>query len=168
MTGPLGDVQPQTHGVGRLREGLGHTRDEPAQHGSVSLVALLTPRISVVVISERLPETRLVVIEKLETPYPFGALPKIQVRNKQPGRPTMFGGELLTVELKGDPGLPVAQVSDGKVCRVVGLGEREDVPRVAIDSREEYVERHAGPLRAQLRPFGHATDVNGRVLAGRA
>lgn len=93
-----------------------------------------------VVVAERLPKSRLVVIEQFETSYPFGALPKVQVRNEQPGGPTMFGCEILVVELKGDSGFAVTQVGHGKVGRVIRFGKREDVPRSALDSREEHIE----------------------------
>src|SRR5215213_1216463 len=52
---------------------------------SVPPVALLAPRVAVVMVAERLPEARLVVVEQPEPPDPLGALPEVDVRDEQAG-----------------------------------------------------------------------------------
>src|SRR5919199_1753912 len=54
-------------------------------------VALLTPGVAVVVVAQRLPETRLVVVQKPQAPDPLGTLPKVEVWDEQTCRTTVLG-----------------------------------------------------------------------------
>src|SRR5690606_31805526 len=51
----------------------------PRRPSPVSGVALLAPRIAVVVVAERFPESRLVVLHHAKLPQPLGALPEVEV-----------------------------------------------------------------------------------------
>src|SRR5271166_2077947 len=48
---------------------------------SVALVALLEPRVAVVVVAVDLPEARLVVVQQTQPGHPLRALPEVQVRH---------------------------------------------------------------------------------------
>src|SRR5207247_8845246 len=72
---------------------------------SVAAVALLFPRVAVVVVAVVLPETGLVLGAQLEATHPLGALPEVEVRDEQPGRATMLRLEGLASGLLRDPSL---------------------------------------------------------------
>src|SRR5215211_505991 len=74
---------------------------------SVAPVALLTPRIPVVVVAERLPEAGLVGLRDLDLGEPLGALPEVQVRHEQPCRAAVLGLERRAVERVHDPRLAI-------------------------------------------------------------
>src|SRR5580658_2938539 len=78
--------------------------------GSVAGVALLLPRVTVVVIAVGLPEARHVMIEQLEPPHPLGALPEVQVRDEQPRRAAVLGSERAAAVAEGDPRLTAQDV----------------------------------------------------------
>src|SRR5207249_10233871 len=69
----------------------------PRPARSVFPVPLLAPRVSVVVVAEALPETRLVLVDQLEPAHPLRALPQVQVRDEQPRRPAVLGCQRLAV-----------------------------------------------------------------------
>ena len=54
--------------------------------GSVTLVPLLEPGVTPVVVAVDLPEARLVMVQQPQAGHPLGALPEVQVRHEQPGR----------------------------------------------------------------------------------
>src|SRR5947209_6070234 len=64
---------------------------------SVALVALLPPRVTVVVVTVHLPEARLVVVEDLQAPHPLGALPEVEMGNQQPRGAAVLGGQRLAL-----------------------------------------------------------------------
>src|SRR5215217_450674 len=72
---------------------------------SVSPVALLAPRVAMIVVAEGLPETWLVLGHEPEAPYPLGALPEIEVGDEQAGRTAMLRRERFSFVGVGDPGL---------------------------------------------------------------
>ena len=97
LTGQV--AAPTRHGKpDRLRRrGLGfrvhHTRNPPLQlrcqtivHGSIPGVALFSPRVTVVVIAQTLPESGYIAVAQLDGSHPLRGLPKVQVRHQQPRR----------------------------------------------------------------------------------
>src|SRR5262249_58405524 len=55
-------------------------------HGNTSLVtvvALLTPRVAVVVIAAGLPESGLIVVHESQLSHPLSALPEVEVRHEE-------------------------------------------------------------------------------------
>src|SRR4051794_14444364 len=60
-------------------------------------IALFGPRVAVHVVPVLLPEPRLVVLRHDQATHPFGALPEVQRRHEQPGRPTVLGIERFTL-----------------------------------------------------------------------
>src|SRR5690349_1958730 len=63
----------------------------PAGCDSVTLVSLLSPRVTTVVVPVGFPETGLVAVEHREPSDPFGALPEVQMRYQQANRPAVLG-----------------------------------------------------------------------------
>src|SRR5215203_3525678 len=72
---------------------------------SVSPVALLAPRVAMVVVAEGLPEARLVLGHEPEAPYPLGTLPEVEVRDEKAGGAAMLRREWFSFVGVGDPGL---------------------------------------------------------------
>ncbi len=94
---------------------------------SVTLVALLQPRIAAIVIAVPFPEPGFVVVEKLKARHPLGALPEVEVRDEQPCRTSVVGWERLPVDLPRDPGLSTGHVGQRKVGGVAGVRAGEHV-----------------------------------------
>ena len=64
-------------------------------------IALLFPGVTVGVIAVALPETELVVVEKLKAADPFDTFPGVQMRDDQTQRAAVLGGEGFTIVFKG-------------------------------------------------------------------
>src|SRR6516225_3332592 len=101
----------------------------PTTGRSVASISLFSPRIAVHVIAEFLPESRLVVIDELQTAYPLGALPEIKaslslpstalrlgfsfltsISGRAPSRTAVLGSERLAFIARSDHRLAVEQV----------------------------------------------------------
>src|SRR4051794_30889166 len=132
---------------------------------SIPLVALLTPGVPAVVVSERLPEARLVVVEHLDPAHPLRALPEVQVRYQQARRPAVLGLERRAVVGVDHPRLAVRDVLDRQVGRVAAVGVDHRVGAEDLEILEQRVDRHALPAGAQLGPGRDAVDVDGDRLA---
>src|SRR3954447_5624898 len=90
--------------------------------GSITLVTLLFPRVTAVVIAVLLPEPGLVVVEERQPGDPLGALPEVQVGYEQPYGAAVLRSERLSFVLPGDPRLAVLQVLQRQVGGVAGGG----------------------------------------------
>src|SRR3954454_2903537 len=110
---------------------------------SVAAVALLFPRVAVVVVAVVLPETRLVLGAQLEAAHPLGALPEIKVRDEQPGRATVLRVERLAPVFIGDPRLAAGQICKRQIGCVAAVTEREYVLGARLDVLEQRIERDA-------------------------
>src|SRR5882724_7395039 len=84
----------------------------------VAVVALLTPRVAVVVIPERFPESGLIAIHQAQLPHPLGALPEVEVRNEEARRATVLGRERRAVVFHRYPCLATGDVGERQVGRV--------------------------------------------------
>src|SRR5215210_3698239 len=71
--------------------------------GSVTLVALLAPRVPAVVVAVLLPEPGAVPRAQRDPADPLGALPEVQVRHEHPHRAAVLDGQRPAVELPDDP-----------------------------------------------------------------
>src|SRR5579864_3543375 len=68
------------------------------ESGAGSLAeTLFLPRIAVHVVAVALPETRLIVIQKLDACYPLRALPGVELRHDQSRGTAVLGGDGLPV-----------------------------------------------------------------------
>src|SRR5205807_8936018 len=113
----------------RARCSASATSRRPARpHGraasSVALVALLEPRVSVVVVAVALPEARLVLGAELDSPHPLRALPEVELRDEQPRPPAVLGLERLAVVGVGDPRLAAGDVLQREIRRVAAVARR--------------------------------------------
>src|SRR5829696_3743377 len=75
------------------------------RHPLIPPVALLAPGVAVVVVAQGLPEARDVVGGELQPPYPFGALPEVEVWHEQPRRSSVLGLQGLPVVCVDHPRL---------------------------------------------------------------
>src|SRR5439155_1468790 len=128
---------------------------------SVTLVALLEPRVAVVVVAVAFPEPRLVVILELQAGDPFRALPEVQVRHQQPGRAPVLDRQGVSLVVPDNPRLAAGHVLQREVRRVARVAQGEDVRCGGhrASHREEGVDRHAAEFDAELGPRGDAVDV---------
>jgi hypothetical protein len=91
VTLPTGYLEEKTFDARRFDDDLTHFNSPPLKSpdrtgkGSIAVISLLSPGVAMVVIAERLPETLFILFHEPQSPRPFGALPKIKMRNKQPG-----------------------------------------------------------------------------------
>src|SRR4051812_35863855 len=85
---------------------------------AITGVPLLAPGVPVVVIAELLPESWVILGGKCQPSHPLGRLPEVQVRHQQPGRPSVFGRQWLSVILVDDPRLAISEVCDRQICGV--------------------------------------------------
>src|SRR5215216_2102479 len=131
---------------------------------SIPPVALLAPRVTVVVVAQGLPEARLVVVEQPEPPDPLGALPEVEVRDEQAGGAAVFRFERGAVVGVGDPGSATRYVLERQIGGVAAVGEGEHVLCTRLDPFEQGIYGHSFPAGAELRPLRDAVDVAGDLL----
>src|SRR4051812_9760367 len=140
--------QPGTSSVSVAARGVsGAIRVTVAARQSVALITLLKPRVSAVVVAERLPEAGLVLVAEDQPPHPLRALPEVQVRDEQAGGAAVLGLELVAVVAVDDPGAPARQVLEREVGRVAAVAEGGHVAAERLDALEQRVDRHALPGR---------------------
>src|SRR5215213_9024193 len=108
-------------------------RSGPAPR-SVPPIALLFPRVAVVVVAVGLPEAGLVMVAQLEAADPLRALPEVQMRDQQPRRATVLGLQRLAPVLVGDPRPAAGQVLERQVGRIAAVAPRGDVAGIGLDA----------------------------------
>ena len=132
-------------------------------------MALLLPRVAVVVVAGGLPEPRAALDQELESAQPFGALPEVQVRNQKSRRPAVLGVERLAVELVF-PGSATGidrRVTAGGEVAVRPLGRRDRAREHLQRRRRRLVgDATAGYGRTPRSPWSAAQYVR-RPLTGR-
>src|SRR5687768_7675283 len=85
-----------------LRQPPSGARGRPAPSGSVTLVPLLAPRVTAVVVAVLLPEAGLVAGEQRQLADPLRALPEVEVRDEQAHGAAVLDGQRPPVELPHD------------------------------------------------------------------
>src|SRR5262249_62200003 len=78
----------------------------------VTVVALLTPRVAIVVIAVGLPESRRITVHEAQLPHPLRALPEVEVRHEEPGGAAVLGRERLTVVFHRHPRLAAGDIRE--------------------------------------------------------
>src|SRR3954470_17839009 len=104
-----------------------------ATRQSVALITLFKPGVSAVVVSERLPEARLIGFHEVQPAHPLRALPEIQVRDEQAGGAAVLGLEVVAVVAVDDPRASTRQVLEREVGRVAAVAERGHVAAERLD-----------------------------------
>src|SRR5579875_3602000 len=89
-----------------------------------SAVALLPPRIAVVVVPEALPEALAVQLHHRERVDPLGALPEVEVRHEQAGGAAVLRRQRGAAVLERDPRLAAAEVRHRQVGGVPAVAAR--------------------------------------------
>src|SRR3954452_22298650 len=107
-----------------------------ATRQSVALIALFKPGVSAIVVAERLPEARFVLVGERQPAHPFRALPEIQVRDEQAGGAAVLGRQRFAVVAVDDPGAPARHVLEREVRRVAAVAERGHVAPEWLDALE--------------------------------
>src|SRR4051794_26833514 len=157
--------QPGTSRVSVAARGVsGAIAATVATRQSVALITLFKPGVSAIVVAERLPEARLVLVHEMQPAHPLRALPEVQVRDEQTGRAAVLGLEVAAVVAVHDPCTSARQVLERKVGGVAAVRERRDIAAERLDPLEQRVDGYALPARVELRPGGDAMDVDGRRL----
>src|SRR3954453_6050147 len=128
---------------------------------SVTLVPLLAPGVTQVVVAVLLPEPRLVARHERQLADPLRALPEVEVRHQQSDRSAVLDRQRLAVELPHHPRLASGDVLEWQGGGVPGLRRRHDEVRLGggTGCLEQRVGADAPELRVELRPGGHAVDV---------
>src|SRR3954453_21440768 len=156
----IGRRTPETVAVRQPPRGASGT-PAPRTSGLVTLVPLLAPGVTEVVVAVLLPEPGLVAGEERQLAHPLRVLPEVEVRHQQRARAAVLDRQRLAVELPHHPRLAAGHVLERQVGRVPGL--RGGHGEVRVGGRpgglEERVDADPGELRVELRPGGDAVDV---------
>src|SRR5262249_23347690 len=113
--------------ISRTSTGCHSSRRAGAAIVSISVISLLFPGVSVIVIAQRLPETAFILFHEAQPPNPFGALPKIKMRNEHPGWATMRRRNRQTLVSGRDHSLPLNEILNGDIGRVTPVAMGHDV-----------------------------------------
>src|SRR5262245_26411483 len=130
---------------------------------SITVISLLSPRVAVIVIAQRLPEAALVLFHEAQASHPLGALPKIEMRHEQPGRTAMRRQNRQALISGRDHAFTANEIRDGKVRCVTSVTMSYDVGFGWLrETRcfQQIVECHALPCRIELRPLCDAVNVS--------
>src|SRR3954451_21250023 len=104
---------PGTSSVNVAARGVsGATAATVATRQSVALITLFKPGVSAVVVAERLPEARVVLLGEVQAAHPLRALPEVQVRDEQPCRTAVLGLEVVALVAVDDPRAAAGDVLD--------------------------------------------------------
>src|SRR5215510_11118970 len=93
---------------------------------SISVIALLTPGVSVDVVAERLPEARLVLLHEPQPADPLRRFPEVEVRDQESRWAAMLRRQRFAVELGRDQALAPEQVFERQVGRVSAVAVRHE------------------------------------------
>src|SRR4051812_29602447 len=94
------------------RQAILGTRDgtELPRGSPVTSVSLLTPRVSIVVIAKRFPESGPVVLHETQLPHPLRAFPEIEMRYQEARGAAVLGRERRTIVVHRHPCLAAGHV----------------------------------------------------------
>src|SRR4051812_7040679 len=88
------------------------------------------------------------------------------MRDKKSCGATVFRSKISAIKSERDPCLLISEVRKREICCVVTVGTHHCIPGVGFYFAKDRVERHALPMRAELRPSRHAVQINRNVLGG--
>src|SRR5947208_9028900 len=138
----------------RLKPGTGRA--------ALKRIALLLPKIRIVVVPVALPEARLVVVEQLEPAKPLRALPEITARHDQAQRPAVLRFQRLAVGFIGDHRLLALEGVERHVGReaLLRMGDHEACAWLWPDELGEIAPMNPAEPRVEAAPAGDAVDVD--------
>src|SRR5262249_14445347 len=108
-----------------------------------------------IVIPERLPKTRLILVEQSETANPLGARPEVEVRNQQSRGAAVLGSERLSFIGIDHPRLPTRDVFHRKIRSVATITKGNYVFSMVIDLCQQCIDRDPLPICVQFGPLRH-------------
>src|SRR6201997_1420341 len=129
-------------------------------------VPLFQPWVPIDVIAKVFPKARLVVRHQRQAPHPFGALPEIKVRDEKARGAAVFGGKICTIKFECDPGLPVNNIFQRKVCRVVPIRTEHRIRQICFYICKQDIKRNPFPRCTEFRPSRYAMYINRDGLGG--
>src|SRR5215470_6845867 len=88
------------------------------------------------------------------------------MRDKKSCGTTMLGCKIFVVKSERDPCLLIPKIVERQICSVVTIGTHHCILGVGFYLAKDRVERHAFPMRAELRPSRHAVQIDRNVLGG--
>src|SRR5262245_1972656 len=136
----------------------------------VSTIALLCPRIAVVVITAHFPEAGLVLGGELQLAEPLRTLPEIELGQHKADRPTVLAADRPALPTRGEQHVVTGECLERHVGRVAVVAVLNDKARLGLgpDQLEQMTRRHTLPGVVEARPGSHAMDVRhyGRLRLG--
>src|SRR5262249_37515062 len=140
-----------------------HSRRRPgAPPTSITVVPLLFPGVAIVVVTQRLPETTLILFHESQSSQPLRAFPKIEVRHEEPGRTTMLGRNRRALIAGHDQTSAANEIGNRKVRCVTSIAMGHDVRFgrfCAARRSQQRVKCHSLPSGIELRPFRNTVNV---------
>src|SRR6185312_12761637 len=127
----------------------------------VSAIALLRPRVAVVVVTARFPEAGTVGGDELDAADPFGAFPEIEPRHDRAHRTAMLARQRTTLPGMGEQHVVGIEFGQREVGRVVVIAVEDNEARGSHgpDRREDMPRADALPHIVEARPSGDAVNV---------
>ena len=80
-----------------------------------------------IVVAQRLPEARLILLDQAQAPYPLGALPEVEVRHQQACRAAVLRLQGLAFIGVDDPGLPSSHLVQRQVGGIAPIAEGDHI-----------------------------------------
>src|SRR5579885_2438078 len=102
----------------------------------VSAIALLFPRVAVIVIAARLPEAGAVLGEELDALQPLRALPEIEPGNHHAHRPAMLARDRLALPAVREQRVGRRELGERDIGRVAVEGMEDDMARLGLGARK--------------------------------
>ena len=131
-------------------------------------MALLAPRVAVVVVAVALPEAGLVAVAQLQRAHPLGALPEVQVGDDDAHRATVDRLDRLAARTRRrrSPGRRWRRPARRWWCSRTRRARSGASLRLDAGAVEQVAQAHAGPGGVELAPLRDAVDVERHVLTG--
>ena len=80
-----------------------------------------------IVVAQRLPEARFILLDQAQTPHPLGALPEVEMGHQQACRAAMLRLQGLALIGVDHPGLPTQHLVQGQVGGIAPIAEGDHI-----------------------------------------
>src|SRR4029077_8461540 len=88
------------------------------------------------------------------------------MRGEKPRGAAVFGRKICTIKFERDPGLPVDNILQRKVCRVVAIRTEHRIGQICFYICKQDVKRNPFPRCTEFRPSRYAMYINRDGLGG--